>query len=338
MSAEPGKGRQLEQQVAHFLGQHGYTVSTNLRALGRSGALHELDVVGDKSDGLTSFRLVVECKAWATPIDKEVVYKLAAELADLGAARGVIVTLSGWTAQAAQAAAQANIELWGPAELEARFGSDAVEQTSPGGRYQGAVGTPFAISADAASKTIQRAARGALGFSGDEVAWSGHLWLPVWVLQTAVAKLEGTFRKVTRINRVWNAYNGLDGHLMHVGSAPPQPVHVNIASGFMRPKLEASAIEMRISESAGQWRRVTTEAARLRHGEALRRLGIQVPFTSVSVESSTLTYHPLWIALLRKSGRERFGVVDGISGAYREDLAQLLTAHAHLIRQALAQG
>src|ERR1700726_3930975 len=122
MSIESGKGHRLEQQIALFLTQHGYTVLTNLRAPGRSGAIHELDVVGDKSDGLTSFRLVVECKAWTSAIDKEVVYKLAAELADQGAARGIIVTPSGWTVQAAQAAAQANIELWGPNELLAHFG------------------------------------------------------------------------------------------------------------------------------------------------------------------------------------------------------------------------
>ena len=64
------RGRALEQQIGAFLTQHGYAVRCNVMVEGRSGARHELDVVGDKSDGLTTFRLVVECKAWKAPIDK----------------------------------------------------------------------------------------------------------------------------------------------------------------------------------------------------------------------------------------------------------------------------
>jgi Holliday junction resolvase len=99
MNGDSARGHHLEQRIAGFLEQHGYTVTTNVRVPGRSGAIHELDVVGDKSDGLTTFRLVVECKAWASSIDKDVIYKLGAELADLGAARGIVVALSGWTAR-----------------------------------------------------------------------------------------------------------------------------------------------------------------------------------------------------------------------------------------------
>jgi hypothetical protein len=325
MNAESAKGHQLEQQIAHFLGQHRYTVSTNVRVPGRSGAVHELDVVGDKSDGLTSFRLVVECKAWAAPIDKQVVYKLAAELADLGAARGIIVTPSGWTAQAAQVAAQANIELWGPIELRSRLGADALERRPLGPSQVSALGTQFAVSAEAASQTLRRAAHGAFGFAGDEVAWFGHIWLPVWVFQTAITRLEGTFRKVPRTNRVWNHYDGLAGQLIHVGSAPPRLETVNVSTGYLSPSVQPAMIDAAIARAAGQWRRVTTEAARHRHASALGQLGIQVPFTSIATEMTTLAYHPLWIALLVKGTRERIGVVDGVSGMHRADLGVVPT-------------
>lgn len=337
MNAESAKGHQLEQQIAHFLGQHGYSVSTNVRAPGRSGAIHELDVVGNKSDGLTSFRLVVECKAWVAPIDKDVVYKLAAELADLGAARGIIVTPSGWTAQAAQVAAQANIELWGPVELRSRFGSSALEQRPMQPPQVSGVGTQFAVSADAALQTIRRAARGVLGFAGDEVTWFGHIWLPVWVFQVAITRLEGTFRKVPRITRVWNDYDGLAGQRIQMGSAPPRLETVNVSTGYLRPDIEPATIDAAIAKAAGQWQRVTTEAARQRHASALGQLGIQVPFTSIAIEMSTLAYHPLWIAFLRKGTRERIGVVDGVSGMHRADLGQVLTARAQLVREALAR-
>jgi Restriction endonuclease len=193
LSFDHTKGHLLEQQIAAFLQQHGYVVSTNVLAAGRSGATHELDVVGDKSDGLTSFRLVVECKAWTSAIDKEVVYKLAAELADLGAARGIIVAPSGWTVQAAQAAVQASIELWGPDELRARFGTTLVAEAQGAWAQVDTLGWACAIASEPAQQTLVRVARGKLGFGGDELAWFGQVWMPVWMLQLAITRMEGPF-------------------------------------------------------------------------------------------------------------------------------------------------
>jgi hypothetical protein len=89
------RGRELEQLLGGYLALHNYQVCHNVVIEGRSGARHELDVVGDKSDGLSCFRLVVDCKAWNAAIDKDIVYKPAGVLADLGVAKGVIAALFG---------------------------------------------------------------------------------------------------------------------------------------------------------------------------------------------------------------------------------------------------
>jgi Restriction endonuclease len=335
MSFDYGKGHRLEQHIALFLDQHGYTVQTNVLAPGRSGAIHELDVVGDKSDDLTSYRLVVECKAWAAAIDKEVVYKLAAELADLGAARGIIVAPSGWTVQAAQAAAQANIELWGRDELSARFGVDALREIQASWAQVGSLGLEFTIPVEAARQALERAARGKLGFARDEVAWVGQVWLPVWLLQLAITKLEGAFRKVPRVTRSWNGYDGLAGQLIEASGGPPTLVTVNVSSGYIRPPMQQSAVTGAIKRAFDQWRAVTTEPAKRRHAAALAQMGLHVPFTAISVETATLIYHPLWIAFLRKGPRERIAAVDGTSGREQVDMGRALTAHAHLVRESL---
>jgi hypothetical protein len=332
ISIEPGKGHRLEQQIAAFLGQHGYAVSTNLRAQGRSGAIHELDVVGDKSDGLTSFRLVVECKAWTSAIDKEVVYKLAAELADLGAARGIIVTPSGWTVQAGQAAAQANIELWGPNELRSRFGGPALEQFRFRQPEVGVMGTQFTVSYEAALQTLRHAAHGRLGFGRDEMAWCGQLWLPVWILQIAVTREEGTFRKVPRVTRVWNGYDGLRGRLVQIDTGPPPVVTVDVSIGYLRPRLQQGVVDKAIRKAAEQWRKVVTQSAKQRYARTLAEMGLRVPFDTVSVETTTLTYYPVWMALLQKGSQERIAAVDGTSGVERVDLGQLLTSDTQLVR------
>lgn len=75
-SSAAQRGRALEQQVAAYFASHGYHVETDRVLVGRSGGRHEIDVLGDKSDALTSFRVAVEYKAWNSPIEKDVVSKL----------------------------------------------------------------------------------------------------------------------------------------------------------------------------------------------------------------------------------------------------------------------
>jgi hypothetical protein len=335
MTSDFDKGRHLEQDIAAFLRQHGYAVSTNVRVRGRSGAIHELDVVGDKSDGLTSFRLVVECKSWTTAIDKAVVYKLAAELADLGAARGVIVTPSGWTVQAAQAAAQANIELWGPDELVTRLGACAGREVHASWQGVAVMGMDFTIAADVAKETLRRAARGKLGLAGDEMVWFGQLWLPVWLLQWAVTRLEGAFRKVHRVTRIWNTYEGLDGQLLSSAVARPELANVDVSSGYLSPLVKTAEVEATTRKAIGQWHTVRSEPAKRNHARSLARAGFKVPVNAISVESTTLTYYPLWIAFLRKGPRERIATVDATTGREWVGLGQRLTAHVQLVRESL---
>lgn len=336
MSFDAVAGHTLEQRIAAFLGEHGYTASTNVRAVGLSGATHELDVVGDKSDGLTTYRLIVECKAHTAAIDKEVVFKLAAELADLGAARGIIVSLSGWTVQAAQAATQANIEMWGPDELRARLGTDLVREVQGAGwATVGAEGLPFVVALERAQPKLQRQARGRLGLGGDELVWVGSAWLPAWSLQMAITRIEGHLRRVPRVSRIWNLFDALQGTL--IGSSPGQPsfVSVDVAGRYLEARAKNGTIQRAIQKSFDHWGSVKTPAAKQRYQAELARYGLQLPFTGVAVESATLVYYPLWIGFTRKGLRERVAVVDGCTAADRADLSQVLTAHVHVVRSSL---
>src|SRR5437879_4414682 len=78
------KGHELERRIAAYFESHGYVCERNVINRGRSGAPHELDIVAQKTDGITSFRLAVECKAWQGRIEKDVVAKFDYVLKDLG--------------------------------------------------------------------------------------------------------------------------------------------------------------------------------------------------------------------------------------------------------------
>lgn len=61
--------RNLEQRVAQYFQQHGYTARTNHKERGRSGLVHEIDVFAEKRDAAGTHRVVAECKAWRSPIE-----------------------------------------------------------------------------------------------------------------------------------------------------------------------------------------------------------------------------------------------------------------------------
>jgi len=329
------RGQDLEQRIAAFLRAHGYEVSTNVVLEGRSGARHELDVVGDKSDGLTSFRLVVECKAWASPIDKGVVYKLASELADLGVAKGVIASLSGWTVQAAKVASQANVELWGPDELATRLGQASLSEMQVGHTEQLAVGFPFVVHDEVGRRQVERLAKGTLGFGREEIAWFGPLWLPVWSLQLGITRIEGHLRRVPRVTRVWNGYDALTGRSTYTSPTSPPLVSVDVSCGHVRPVLKPSKVADVITEACVRWRQVTSDAAKARHAATLSKMGVRVPVHGIAVEKTTMSYLPLWAAFLYRGAKERIVAIDGTTGKERAGLGHALTTNAQRVREAL---
>jgi hypothetical protein len=336
LSLDQDKGRDLERRIAAFLESHGYEVSSNVVIEGRSGARHELDVVGDKSDGLTSFRLVVECKAWAAPIEKEIVYKLGAILADLGAAKGIVATLSGWTVGAEHAAKQANIELWGPQELSARLGRVALSEMRVRPPAVEAMGFPLIVSLEEATKVIERASAGRFGvFGKEEIAWVGQIWIPAWMLQLAVTRIEGRFKRVPRITRSWSSYEAVSGSWIAQRAQRPPLDKVDISKGHLRPVMTAAKVAGRLTSSFGRWCEVSSDSAKSRHASALARLGVQVPIDNLDIEDSELTYQPVFAAFLRRGAQERIVVVDGSYGEARPGLSEVLTANAQRVRESL---
>lgn len=78
------KGQELERKIESFFQLNGYKTQRNVVLEGKSGGKHEIDVLAEKSDGITTFRVMVECKAWNKPIEKDVVSKVSYVVRDLG--------------------------------------------------------------------------------------------------------------------------------------------------------------------------------------------------------------------------------------------------------------
>lgn len=347
MNADQTRGHDLEQQIAGYLRSSGYGVATNVQVKGRSGALHEFDVVGVKGDGLTSYRLVVECKAWSAPIPKEVVYKLSSELSEVGAAKGVIVAAAGWTEQAQQVATHANIDLWGPDELRTLLGP--LSWLSPAARdVVEAQGLAFRLATAQAEQAVRRAARGVLGLRGDTVSWVGPAWLPVWSLRVGVTRSEGLLRKVPRTVWVHNDYEAVGGGLVSQWPGPPTLTRIDLAGQALPHLVEAAAVAGQLTRTLEAYREVIarprprTEAARAHQASerrasenAVRSVGLQPPVDAVSVDGSFMAYRPLWLGLLDHKRGGRVVAFDGVDGQRMAALERVLTANFQWVVESL---
>lgn len=83
----------------------------NCKVTGRSGVLHQIDVLTTHSDGLHSYDTAIECKYWKEKVNKDTVMKVASIIEDTGISKGVIVTKSGFTKDGLEYAKFKNIGL-----------------------------------------------------------------------------------------------------------------------------------------------------------------------------------------------------------------------------------
>src|SRR5205823_6207668 len=77
-------GPQVVAAVADYLSRHGYRTATNVSLRGRSGANYEVDILAEKADDVTTFRMMIECKAWEVSVERQVLAGVHVAMTDLG--------------------------------------------------------------------------------------------------------------------------------------------------------------------------------------------------------------------------------------------------------------
>ena len=329
------KGAELEQRIAQVLTANGYVTRTNVILEGRSGASHEIDVIGEKSDGLTTLNLAVECKAWERPIEKDVVFKFAAVLKDTGMREGIIVTLGGSRSGAEIAARDNGIELWGPDELEQHLGQLAVAALRTGPLRRESTGFPRRATSAEVESFLAGATRGRLGSAKEEIVWASDAWLPVAYLRIALSRMEGVLKKTMQTTRCWNTYELVTGEIIRAWDAEIAAEPVDLDAQQVTAKLKVNQPGRAIDEAVAKHRSVTSDAARERHGA--RVLGLGVPLGhQVVVESSTSVAYPVHVAIAQRRGSERLIVIDAFERRVHERLCRSLSPHAGWIRDSLS--
>lgn len=334
------RGARLEQAIASYFAHHRYAVQTNLILNGRSGARHEIDVFAEKSDALTTFRVAIECKAWSSPIEKDVVTKLHYVMSDLGLHKGIVVSLAGARSGAAAAADELGIELWGPDELRRHLG-EAVFTDVAGvlpmaiGAGQTGLGYAFHVAADDAQHIIRDVGKGRFGIRTlEETVWFAPVWVPAYLTDLTVTQpSSGKFRSKVTSRGVVNIYDALAGHLLPLPSNPPAQISM-AGTQALKPLRRDTQIRTTLLKAIEARSKVSTPSAVARHEQTLRQLGVPTPCLSMSIDQTTTIFLAVYAGLLRTSAGDRLVAFDANIGMVSEPLTQLLTAHISHVRAA----
>jgi hypothetical protein len=338
MTTSIERGHLLEERIGDHFAAHGYLVRRNAYLDGRSGGRHEVDVLAEKSDPLTTFRLAVECKAWEAPIQKDAVSKLSYVLTDLGLNKGIIVALHGWRAGAEQAALELGIDLWGPAELESLLGRAVARQLDVGTPARLARGYPFTAPRERALTRARLEGKGRLGIrTVEELVWFKPVWFPTYLVDLSITATEMRWGKERFLTtRVTNSYEALSGTLLGPVAAPhDEVVEIDLSAGAVKPGVRDTKVASDIRRAFERWDEVQQDAAKLRHAAVLEALGVTVPCQHVTVDDCSLVYAPTYVGWLRTAAHDRVVAVDGISGALSERMSAVLTSHIAHVRSSL---
>ncbi len=333
---ESEKGRRLEAEVAEALAAGGYAARRNVVLTGRSGARHEIDVYAEKNDGLTSFSLVVECKAWGHPVDKQVLAKAAFVSADVGADKTIVVALSGATDGAGLSASELGVEVWGPDELERRLGRARLAQLGAARSGAAALGFAVTVAPERAARLAERRrGKGVLGLGAEEVLWFDLLWLPCLLLTLGCTREQGRLRRHARHSSVYNLYEALDGRLLASYADDPRPGEVVLGAHRLPTRVRPAALRREIETTFARWRTVTREATRRRWELAAEELGLPLPADSLTIDETVACHLPVYAAVLRQGAARRVVAVDATTGEIDDRLSEALTAGLGSLTDAL---
>lgn len=323
--------------MAAFFESHGYSARCNAVLEGRSGGRHEVDVLVEKADALTTYRAAVECKAWQHPIEKDVVTKLHYVLSDVGLHKGIVVSLAGCRSGAQQAAEALGIELWGPDELRRHLGDAAVGALAvpPAAVTQThSWGLRVQVPRDQAEVALRESGKGRFNLRVVEhLAWVSLLWLPVYCVRLNVVQPDTRrLRQQPRSTVVDNLYEAVSGEFLGTVRAVSWEQVQTDQRLSLRPALRDAKVHAALRKAVDSYARVSSPAAVERHATNLSLLGIPTPCHSIAIEETWLVHLPYYAGVLQAGHQERVAAVEAWSGTIAGTASRVLTANLAQLR------
>ncbi|MEM5834252.1 MAG: restriction endonuclease [Candidatus Aenigmatarchaeota archaeon] len=328
------KGKQLELKIEKYFQLNGYQTKRNIVLEGKSGGKHEIDILAEKSDAVTTIKIMVECKAWNKPVEKDVVSKVGYVLQDLGLNKAIIVTLMGWRIGAEKAAQKMGIELWGPQEIEKKLGKVSVQELKVTEFKKVSVGFLLSIKKEEAISIIEKERKGFFGLEKEDIAWIKLVDVPFYLFQITYGRIQGIISRKLFTKKIYNLYDALEGSFFKSYEEKPKLEEIKLTLP-LQAKIKDSKVKKVIEEMFERASKVVTYRAQLRYRSKLINLGIPLPVSSISIDEVTEVYYPFYIALLRRGEKERIIAVDGLEGNVIKSISDVLTKNLSYVLESI---
>ena len=330
--------RNLEQRVAQYFEHHGYSTTTNHREQGRDGLVHEIDVLAEKRDVAGVHRVAIECKAWRSAIEKDVVYKLEGVMRECGLSKGIVVSIGGLRSGARVAAERAHIEIWGPDEVRTHLGDEALAGL-PLSAPEAALGVPVAVDRAVGEREIGKARRGFAGIGSEDVASVDLVWVPCFEFQLAITRLRpGVISDKEELIRRWALFEALTGRLIGARDDARAFESVALEAPAIRQQRSGAQVLAEVRKVLGKHRNAKSDAAQKARKTAYNAVGLPGSTREFAVEDEKLVYVPFFVGSLRRKARERLIAIHAGNGARVEALEQALHGKVDVLRQALTDS
>ena len=287
-----------------------------------------------RTDDLLTLTVAVECKAWANPIEKDVITKFDYVRRQLGLGHGVVVSLNGTRAGALAAARELGIIVWGPDEMEPILGRTAVAgiQNRP---MVEEVGFARLLTTGGARELVDKEAAGRFGIGKEEVVWSADAWMPVAVVQLTLLEMQ-LVRRQTRTSQAWTVYDLLAGTFVTRLDTEPTPAPVHLDGPVLEPKLKLKDPAKALDDVITRYEKVTSDDAKSKYRKQLANLGVPDYHTATTGGTAPFLY-PVHIAIVRqKGGTERVVAVDSFRSRVDADLGLNMSKSISWIRESIA--
>ena len=320
--------------IADHLGQNGYRVARHVSLRGRSGATHVVDVLAEKTDAVTTFRVMVHCGTWDTNVDRDVLGAIHLIATDLGVGKIIVVTARGFRSDAEATARRLGMDLWGPVELEQHVGP--IDQPAPRQRRRESRGFPVTASEQQARELVHRGSRGVLGLGREEVAWLRPVWLPFLPMRVRHTREEkDRFRKPFLRTREYHCvYDGLSGALYEQWDRDPRLVSIT-QGRIVRARITPHAVVEQIEDVAARLNSEQEPEEVEQLEESLLGLGIPSPVSFFDIQPEEEIYVPFYLALLRNRSGERILAINAHLKTSSESMGRIAMMHlSHIVRSA----
>lgn len=323
------KGKDLEDRIETYFKQAGYDTKRNVFLDGRSGARHEIDVLASRADAITTIQLLIECKAWDKPIEKDVISKVNYVLRDTGLDKAIVVSLGGLRAGADKAAKELGVEIWGRDELKNRLGALGVAELDVPSRVL-SLGYPTRVSLDQANQVVEGSRSKFL--TSEEIESIMLLHMPCYLVDLSYTQKRGVLARKEVTNRCLPIYDAIEGICFAYARGRPTEIE---AKTTIQPRVKVDKLTKKIEGVFSQFLTKVQKRSRYLWRERMAELGLPTDATAIAINSTTLVTYPFYTALLQRKDGVRYVAVDGVSGELSKIVSSILTRNLTYVRHSV---